>query len=394
MSVISTSVISMSSMIAMTTRSLSRRFVALTATVLVAGGCTRAADGADQPPAVRIQTASDSSLISAPHVDQIPLVAVTPRDVADELHATGVVGPDITRTVPVNALGGGRVVAVRAKLGESVRKGQPLVVISSPDAGAAASDYQKFAASAALAQKQLERARILFEHGTIAKKDLETAEDAAQKAAVDLRTSAERVRMLGGSVEHPSPFIELSSPITGTIIEQNVTAASGLKSPDNAPNLFTVADLSRVWVMCDVYENDLGRVKLGTLARVQLTAYPDRTFTGRVGDIGKLLDPTTRAAHVRVELANPTGLMRQGMFAKITLVSPQRTRRLVVPTSAVLRLHDADWVFVKRDARSFRRTRVDGGRVTPDGQQEVRGEIAEGDLVVRNALQFSRTTEQ
>jgi cobalt-zinc-cadmium efflux system membrane fusion protein len=383
------------SRISMTSHPFFQPLVALATAALVATGCTRGASAAeDQPPAVRIQTASDSSLAAPPHPEQIPLVAVTPRDIADELHATGVVGPDITRTVPVNALGGGRVVAIRAKLGDSVRKGQPLVVISSPDAGAAASDYQKFAGSAALARKQLERARILFEHGTIAKKDLETAEDADQKAAVDLRTSAERVRMLGGSIEHPGTIIELAAPITGTIIEQNVTASSGVKSPDNAPNLFTIADLSRVWVMCDVYENDLGRVRQGALARVQLNAYRDRTFTGRVGDIGKLLDPTTRATHVRVELENRDGLMRPGMFANVTLISPRRVRRLVVPTSAVLRLHDADWVFVKRDARTFRRVRVDGVATTADGQQEVRGEITEGDLVVRNALQFSRTTEQ
>lgn len=333
-------------------------------------------------------------MISVPPTERVVVVPVVSRALADELHATGVVGPDITRTVPVNALGGGRVVAVRAKLGESVRKGQVLIVMTSPEAGAAASDYQKFTADAALVRKQLERARVLFEHGTIAKKDLEAAESAAQKAAVDVRMSGERVRMIGGDLEHPSPLIELRAPISGTIIEQNVTTASGVKSPDNAPNLFTIGDLSHVWVLCDVYESDLGRVGLGMLARVQLTAFPNRTFTGRVGDIGKLLDPTTRAARVRVELANPDGLMRQGMFAKVTLVSAQRDRRLVVPTTALLRLHDADWLFVKRDANTFRRTRVESGSVTTDGFQQVRGDIADGDLVVQNALQFSRSIER
>ncbi len=358
--------------------------------------CTHGANASDtvDEPAVRVQVAGDSAVLSVPRGDQTPVVAVTQRDIVDELHVTGVVAPDVNRTVPVNALGGGRVVALRAKLGDDVRKGQPLVVISSPDVSAATSDYQKFRADAALAQKQLDRAHALFEHGTIAKKDLETAEDAAQKADVDLRASEARVRMLGGSAEHPSPYIELTAPISGTIIEQNVTAAAGVKSPDNAPNLFTIADLSHVWVLCDVYETDLGRLQLGATARVQLKAFPDRSFTGRVVDIGKLLDPTTRAARVRVELANPAGVMRQGMFATVTLTSPRPRRQLVVPTTALLRLHDADWAFVKRDARSFRRTRVEAGTITPDGLQTVRGDISDGDLVVRNALQFSRVTEQ
>lgn len=376
-----------------THRQFSRRR-ALAAAIALTAGCASSKEAADQPPTVRIQTASDTSMISVPPTERVVVVPVVSRALADELHATGVVGPDITRTVPVNALGGGRVVAVRAKLGESVRKGQVLIVMTSPEAGAAASDYQKFTADAALVRKQLERARVLFEHGTIAKKDLEAAESAAQKAAVDVRMSGERVRMIGGDLEHPSPLIELRAPISGTIIEQNVTTASGVKSPDNAPNLFTIGDLSHVWVLCDVYESDLGRVRLGALAHVQLTAFPNRTFSGRVGDIGKLLDPTTRAARVRVELANPDGLMRQGMFAKVTLVSAQRDRRLVVPTTALLRLHDADWLFVKRDANTFRRTRVESGSVTTDGFQQVRGDIADGDLVVQNALQFSRSIER
>ena len=364
--------------------------------VLSVSGCSRGSsdNASDNAVHVRVQSAGDSAVLAVTHPEQFPLVAISRQNVPDEVVTTGVVGPDVTRSVAVNALGSGRVVSILAKLGDDVRKGQPLLVISSADAGSALSDYKKFKLDAALADKQAQRAQVLYEHGTIAKKDLETAEESAQKARVDLQTSESRVRLMGASVTTPGGVIELRSPISGTIIEQNVTQAASVKSPDNSPNLFTIADLSQVWVMCDVYENDLGRVHLGSLARVQLKAFPDRVFEGRVGDISKVLDPATRTAHVRVALANPTGIMRQGMFASVTLTSVVRLSRLVVPATAVFRLHDADWVFLKRDVRSFRRVHVEAGSSLPGGLEIVSGPIAERDLVVRDALQFSRATEQ
>jgi len=369
--------------------------VALFATAGVTACTTaKASDAGDDAPHVRVQTTGDSSIVSVSHPERFTVVPVTRANVADEVRTTGVVGPDVTRTVPVNALGSGRVVSILAKLGDDVHQGQPLLVISSTDAGSALSDYEKNRLDVELARKQLERAQVLYEHGTIAKKDLEIAEEGAQKAAVDMRTSSTRVRLLGANVARPGGLIELTAPISGTIVEQNVTQASGVKSPDNSPNLFTIADLSVVWVMCDVYENDLGRVHINSGAQIRLKAFPERVFDGRVGDISKVLDPATRAARVRVALANPDAIMRQGMFASVTLTSATRQSRLVVPATALLRLHDADWLFLKGDAGTFRRVRVEAGGALPDGLQVVSGGVAEGDLIVRDALQLSRVTEQ
>ncbi|HXC25258.1 MAG TPA: efflux RND transporter periplasmic adaptor subunit, partial [Gemmatimonadaceae bacterium] len=346
--------------------------------------------------AVRITELSDTDLMTIPHPEQFPLVAARNQDVADHLRVTGVVSPDVNRTVPVNALGGGRVLEIRAKLGDDVRKGQTLVIISSPDMSGALSDYQKARADAALVRKQLERAQLLFQHGAIARKDIDIAENADQDAAVTVQTTQERVHMLGGDVEHPAPYIELKAPISGTIVGQNVTPAAGVKSPDNAPDLFTIADLSRVWVLCDVYENDLAAVHLGAVAMVHLNAYPDRVFQGRVGNISKVLDPNTRTASVRIELANSGGLMRQGMFATVDLVSPTRHPRIVLPTTALLRLHDADWAFVKAEGNTVRRTHVQTGLTLSGGdsvQEVVRG-VPPGSQVIRDALAFSRAVEQ
>jgi cobalt-zinc-cadmium efflux system membrane fusion protein len=350
-------------------------------------------------PATQVKEVSDTDFIIVPNPGQFPLVAAMDQQVADRLHLTGVVSPDVNRMVPVNALGGGRVLNTRAKLGDDVRKGETLLIISSPDMAGAVSDYQKARADLDLAHKQFARAQLLFQHGAIALKDLEAAENTDQDATATLQATQERLRILGGDGEHPTSIIELKAPISGTIVGQNVTPAAGVKSPDNAPDLFTIADLSRVWVLCDVYEDELTAVHLGARATVHLNAYPDLVFRGTVGNISKVLDPNTRTVSVRIELNNPDGLMKQGMFATVDLVSPTRHSHIVLPTTALLRLHDADWVFLKvgrgMGTGTFRLTRVQTGPMVngTDSLQVVISGVVPGDQVASNALAFSRAIE-
>lgn len=381
-----------------TVRSFTRplRGTLLLLSAAAAGACSRDAsarqsDASLQP---RIEEVSDSSVLSVEHPERFRFVTIASEPVPDRLSGTCVVSPDVNRSIPVNALGSGRVMSLKASLGDRVRKGQILVTISSPDLSAALADHLKAVADEGLAHKQLDRARLLFAHGSIAQKDLEAAQDAEAKAQVDVRASADRVRMLGGDPSHPMPFIELRAPIDGTIIEQNVTPAAAVKSPDTAPNLFTIADLSRVWVLCDVYENDLARTHVGELATIRLNAYPDRPLTGHIGNISQVLDPNTRTAKVRVDMDNEAGLMRPGMFAVAELESTSPQLRVVVPTTAIVQLHDADWVFVRVGPRSFRRVRVRAGTEVAPGRQEVLDGVTPGQEVVENALAFAQSLEQ
>ena len=189
-------------------------------------------------------------------------------------------------------------------------------------------------------------------------------------------------------------MIEIHAPVSGTIIEQNVTSAAGAKSLDNSPNLFTIADLSNVWILCDVFENDLARVHLGDRAEIELNAYPDRRLAGRVTNISKLLDVNTRAAKVRIELPNEAGILRPNMFATIHFVAQGTSTRTVVPSSAVLRLQDRDWVFVKRNGQQFRRTEVVAGPVNADKTQQILSGLRPGDQVVTTALLFDREVQK
>jgi membrane fusion protein, heavy metal efflux system len=337
---------------------------------------------------------TDPNVIEMDHPERFPLAEVASRIIVDEIHVNGVVTPDVSRSVAVLSLSGGRVIDIKARLGDDVQKGQLLLRIHSPDLAAAFSDYQKAQADELLARKQLERSEALFERGAIiAKKDLEAAQNAEDKAQVDVKTARDHIHVLGGDPDHVSPILDVRAPISGTIVEQNVTGAAGVRSLDNSPNLFTIADLSRVWVLCDLYEDTISKVYLDDIAEVRLNAYPDRLFHGRVGNISRVLDPNTRSAKVRIELDNPSRLMRSGMFVTGELHSEKRLERAVLPTSAIVRLHDKDWVFMPLGGNKFRKIEVQTGPSAGDNFQQILAGVKIHDKAVANALQFSSASD-
>jgi cobalt-zinc-cadmium efflux system membrane fusion protein len=327
------------------------------------------------------------------HVDQpelFKLAKVETQNLPTVLNANGSVTPDVNRSIHVTSQGSGRVVELRVKLGDSVEKGQVLLTIYSADLAGAFSDYQKAQADERLAKKALARAQLLNSHGALAQKDLEIAQDTEDKARVDVQNTEQRLRLLGGDPAQPGSLIELRAPVAGTIVEQNVSGFEGIKSLDNSPNLFTVADLSQVWVVCDVYENDLNQVRVGDSAEVRLAAYPGQVYHGKVADISRVLDPNLRSAKVRIVLPNPDGTLRPNMYAAAAFLSSQLHSQLVVPTAAVMRLQDKDWVFRKDGPNQFRKVEVHIPGATSDGLQKVQsGVVQAGDEIVANALEFS-----
>lgn len=354
-------------------------------------GCSRSGATEHLPETV-VEAAKAPNTFELENPDRFELVGAETRRLHDDLVANGVVSPDVSRTIPVNSMSAGRVLDVHARLGDDVQKGQLLIRLQSPDLAAAIADYHKAIADEALAKRALERAQTLYEHGAMAQKDLESAQNAEEKAAVDVKTTAEKIRILGGTTENPSPILEVRAPASGTIVEQTVANGAGVKSLDNSPNLFTIADLSRVWVLCDVYENNLAQVRLGDYAEVRLAAYPDRVLRGKISNIGKILDAATRTAKVRLELENPNGILRPGMFATAKFVSGEAATRIVLPSSAILRLHDKDWVFRPTGGNTFQRAEVRTGAVLGNEQEVIAG-VRPGERVVANALQMASAVE-
>lgn len=363
--------------------------------VIALAGCSAKAskNPADEaPPPAKVEHESDSGIVTVEHPQQFPLATASERNVAPELNVTGVVSPDVSKNVPVISLASGRVVEIHARLGDQVTKGQLLMRVQSADISGAFSDYRKAIASEVLARTQLERSRILFDKGAIAQKDLEVAQDTDEKAKVDVETARERLRVLGADVNRPSVLVDIHAPVSGVITEQNVTAASGVKTLDNSPNLFTISDLSEVWIVCDVYENDLAKVHMGEFADVRLNAYPGRIFKARISNIGPVLDPAIRTAKVRLQMPNP-GLMRIGMFVTATFHSQTKQMRATVPASAVLHLHDRDWVYTPAGSGRFQRVEVVGGSMLEGNVQEIVSGLQPGQQVVANALVLQNTVE-
>jgi cobalt-zinc-cadmium efflux system membrane fusion protein len=349
--------------------------------------------GAGAPPPAKVEKEPDASIVKVDKPQQFPLATAAPRTEVPELNATGTVTADVSKNVPVVSMASGRVVEIHARLGDEVHKGELLLKIQSADIAGAFSDYRKAQADLVLAKAQLDRSKLLFDHGAVAQKDLEVAQDTEDKARVDVETALEHLRVLGADVNHPSALVDVYAPSSGVVVEQNVTAAAGVKTLDNSPNLFTIADLSEVWILCDVYENDLPFVKVGQTADIRLAAYPNRVLTGRIDNIGPVLDPNIRTAKVRIQVHNP-GMLRLGMFVTATFHGQTRTTVAVVPASAVLHLHDRDWVYVPVEAGQFRRVEVTAGKMLPDNQQEITAGIRPGDRVVSNALVLQNTVEQ
>jgi cobalt-zinc-cadmium efflux system membrane fusion protein len=347
----------------------------------------------EAPPPAQVEREADASLVKVDHPDQFPVTTAAEYDATPTLDVTGAVQPDISRNVPVISVAAGRVIEVDARLGDTVKKGQLLMKVRSVDLSGAFSDYKHAVADEVLARAQLERAKILLEKGAIAQKDVEVAQDAEEKAKVDIETAEEHVRVLGADVKNPTAVVDVAAPISGVITDQQVTTAAGTQGLAS-PNAFTISDLSHVWIMCDVYENDLSFVRVGEFADIKLNAYPGRTFRGRIGNIGPILDPNIRTAKVRIEVENP-GLMRLGMFVTATFHSSQRAVRVSVPASAVLHLHDRDWVYTPEGtAGRFRRLEVTGGRMIQSDKQEIVSGLRPGDRVVTNALVLQNTAEQ
>lgn len=341
-----------------------------------------------------IETNTDPNVFIMKDPSQFPVGPVQVRDVYDEMHANGVIAPDVNREVPVVSLGGGRVVEIKAKLGDSVKKGEVLLLINSPDLTSAISDYQKFKADEELVRKQVARAQLLYDKGAIALADLEAAQDADAKAKVDLQAATDRVRVLGGDIDHPSGLLPLRAPISGTIVDQQITGGTGVKSLDNQGALFTIADLSEVWVLADAYQDMLPRIKVGDPAEVSVNGYAGQKYPGTVINISEVLDPATRAAKVRIQLQNTNRVMKAGMFVTAMFRSREQVQRVVVPASAVVHLHDKDWVYTPQGEGKFRRVALQLGPTLSDGSQQVISGLKPDDQVVLNALQFSSAVEE
>jgi cobalt-zinc-cadmium efflux system membrane fusion protein len=373
-----------------------RLILSLTTLALLAGCGPSNDPAAEAPPPAQVEHKPDVNLIQVSHPERFPLIAAVTYKAVRTLNVTGTVNPDISREIPVISMANGRVTAIHARLGDYVNKGDLLIEVQSTDVSGAFDQYLKAQNDERLAHVQLERTQILYDKGAIAKSQLEIAENSEQDATADLEASERQLQVLGIDKDHPSASVKIYSPASGVIIAQNVTndAAAGV-GLSGSSTAFTIADLSHVWIICDVYENDLATVHLGQTAEIHLNAYPNLPLTGTISDIGAVLDPSIRTAKVRLQVNNPNRIMRLGMFVTATFRAKTSQEVAAVPGTAVLHLHDRDWVYVPgKPGDGFRRVEVRAGDMLAGGLQAIGSGIPAGQQVVSNALELQNTAEQ
>jgi len=361
-------------------------------------GCKHAENPAAEAPPSQPQVVDVGSndMVHVDGAERFALVTAVSRPVVSTLQVTGSVNPDVSREIPVLSLANGRVVALHVGLGDTVTKGQLVMEVQSPDVTNAFDAYLKAVNDEHLTAVTLDRDKLLFDKGAIAKSQLDIAEDGDNDAKADLRAAEQQLKIYGVDKNHPGDTVKVYAPASGVIISQNVTAAgaAGITYAGSTGSL-TIADLSHVWVICDVYENDLATVHLGQHADISLNAFPGKTFTGTVSDIGAVLDPSIRTAKVRFQVPNPGSQLRIGMFATATLLGSKASDEPAVPATAVLQLHDRSYVFVPTGQQgTFRRVQVKTGRTLDNNYLELLAGVSVGQQVVLNALDLQNTADQ
>jgi cobalt-zinc-cadmium efflux system membrane fusion protein len=346
---------------------------------------------AEAPPPAKVIPGVDVSLFAVEHPEEYPIALATEYQAPSQLFVTGSVFPDIARTVPVISLASGRIVDIRARLGDTVKKGQLLLRVRSDDISGGFDAYRKAISDELLARKQLDRAKDLYAHGAIAMQDLEVAQDTEDDAKTTLDTATEHLHLLGSDPDNPKGIVDISAPVSGVITDQEVTNGASVQAY-STPNPFTISDLTTVWIVCDVYESDMAHVRVGEAADIKLNAYPDKVLKGTISNIGAILDPNIRTAKVRIEVANPGGMMRPGMYGTATLYGKEKQNYAAVPASAVVHLHDRDWVYIPVDDK-FKRIEVVSGEQLPNNMQVILSGVRPGQRVVTNAINLQNVID-
>jgi cobalt-zinc-cadmium efflux system membrane fusion protein len=360
---------------------------------LVIDGCKSEKVNADAeaPPPAKVVSGVDVNFFAVDHPERYPIVAATEYQAPSQLFVTGTVIPDISRTVPVISLASGRVVDIRARLGDAVKKGQLLLRVRSDDISGGFDAYRKAISDELLARKQSDRAKQLYEHGAIALGDLEVAQDTEDDAKTTLDTATEHLHLLGSDPANPKGIVDIFAPVSGVITDQQVTNGAAVQAY-STPNPFTISDLTSVWIVCDVYESDMANVRIGEPTEIKLNAYPDRILKGTISNIGSILDPNIRTAKVRIEVANPGQMMRPGMYATATLFGKEKRNYTAVPASAIVHLHERDWVFIPAQEK-FKRIQVVSGEQLPNTMQEILSGLQPGQQVVTNAINLQNAID-
>ncbi|MDD1621003.1 MAG: efflux RND transporter periplasmic adaptor subunit [Methylococcaceae bacterium] len=286
----------------------------------------------------------------------------------------------------------GRVIAAPLALGTQVQVGSTLLELDSPDVADAEADFAKAQADLTLASHAFNRQQELYAGKAVSLKELEQAQDAFNNARSEVHRAQDRLKNLHISTRQSDGRFALRSTVSGTVVERNVNPGMEVR-PDRDTPLFVVSDIKKLTLLMQVFEVNLGKVRLGQRLSVWVPAYPGETFPATVQYIGQVLDEQTRTVQVRCELPNPDGRLLPGMYATITVESDPDDKAIVIPLTAVFTEGDSDYVFVALDEDHFQQRPVDINLRLKD-QAVVSSGLAAGDQLVTEGALMLRAEEE
>lgn len=323
----------------------------------------------------------------------IEVIAAKLEPFSAPIEATAAIELNGDRVAKISARTSGRLVRITASQGDAVKTGQALAWFDSPELGQAWAEYAKAKGRTDLARKNLQREETLFAKKISPEKDVMRARQELADAEADLAFAHEKFHLLGIDIDRVEkqhegeqhPLIAVTSPISGSVIERTATQGE-VVSPEKP--LFTVADLSKLWVIIDIYEKDLGRIKSGTAVKVSTTAYVEKGFPGVISYLGEIMDEKTRTVKARVEVENANRLLKPGMFATVTIDAKgaQTQKSILVPDEAVLMDGEERFVFVRTGPETFEKKEIKPGRIFGKRIEVVEGLSAGDQVVVKGAF--------
>lgn len=368
------------------------------ATVLALAGCTAGpAESASKMTSYSAsETKADTATLFTVPDDQMAHLQVVPVEKSNlerRLRLAGNVSYNAFKTTPVFSPIGGPVHEILVAPGETVHAGQPLLTVNSPDYSAARSAYLKARDAFFLADKVYTRSQDLYAHGAVAEADLQQAESSRSQAQADLQASADMLRALG--IKDPEAMIKnppkttlqipLPAPVGGEIVERLVGPGQLLQA--GATQVFTISDMSTVWVLVNVYQSDVGYVRVGDSVDITTDTYP-QVFHGRISYVAPALDPNTRTLQARIVTGNPNKILKKDMYVTAMLQAGVIRNALTVPDAAVLRdTENMPFVYAQSGANQFARRLVKIGD-SQDGRTQITDGLKEGDRVVSDGSLF------
>ncbi len=284
---------------------------------------------------IPVQPKEQKICISDSMQKMIALDTAKIANIHDELSLSGEVSFDANKVIKVYPFSSGQVLEAKATLGDRVTKGQVLAIIKSADIAGNYSDLRSAGSDIAIAKRELENTKLLYEKGISSEKELSIAKENYEKALTISNKMNDIIKINGGGHTNANGSYMITAPASGFIVEKNITAGSFIRN-DNTNSLFTISDLSNVWIWANVFEADIPKVKEGYEARITTLAYPDKVFTARIDKISEVLDPQNKVMRVRMNLPNNNYQLKPEMFTNVIITNQETNKAVSIPSEAVV----------------------------------------------------------